>query len=85
MNINHYSGCKKEIQELFFQQKNSNRLQNISMISVCTHTPIIACLFFVGEALDWPQDILDNIKLIVKVYSYKDIQGVPESYPGEKI
>ena len=85
MNIDHYVNSKKEILEMFFRQEGGNRLQTISLISVCNHIPIIACLFFVGEALNWPEDILDNIKMLYKVYSYRDIQGIPESFPGERI
>ena len=85
MNINHYSGSKKEIVNLFFEQKGSNRLQNITLVAVSTHVPIIAVLFFVGEELGWPEDVLESIKMIAKVYNYKNIQGVPNGYPGEKI
>lgn len=85
MNINNYLGSKKDIQNIFFQQRGGTVIHNISMISVCYHVPVIACLFFVGEVLDWPQEVLDNIDFIIKDYDYKNIIGIPESYPGEKI
>lgn len=85
MNVNNYINSKKNILDIFFAQKSENRLQAISLISVCNHIPIIVCLFFLGEALDWPEDVVDNIKMLVRVYNYRDIEGVPESYPGEKI
>lgn len=66
-------------------QKGVTITQAISFISVCTHVPVIVVSFFVGEHLGWPVEILDNIKLLVKDYSYENLEGVPESYPGDKI
>lgn len=85
MNINHYLNTKKDVQNLFFLQRWGSNVEKISMISVCCHIPVIACLFFVGEALDWPEDILKNIDSIIKDYNYKNIEGIPDSYPGERI
>ena len=85
MNINHYINAKKEIQKLFLKQKDKEILWSISMISVCTHVPVIACTFYIGELLGWPEEILDSIKRLTKNYSYRNIEGIPESYPKERM
>ena len=84
MNLDHYKHSKKELIESVLKQNNPNVLQAISLVSVCTHVPVIAVLFFVGEELGWPEDILGNIKMIKKVYSYGEIEGIPENFPGER-
>lgn len=85
MNINHYILCKKEVIELFHKQTDPDILQSISLISVCLHVPCIAVSFFVGEALGWPEEIVDSIERLTKSYSYKNIEGIPEGYPGKKL
>ena len=84
MNLDHYKHSKKDLIELVLKQNNRNILQAISLVSVCTHVPVVVVLFFVGEELNWPEDILKNIELIKKFYSYKNIGGIPESFPGSK-
>jgi hypothetical protein len=85
MNIDNYLNSKQDIVKIFFQQKGGTNSYKISMIAVCYHIPVIACLFWVGEALDWPEDILKSIDFIVKDYQYKNIIGIPSSYPGERV
>lgn len=84
MNINHYSATKDKIVDLVLKQKGTDILQSISFISVCTHVPVIAVLFFVGERLNWPEDILKTIEVIKKAYNYGEIEGIPPGFPGRK-
>lgn len=85
MNLNHYSTAKKEVQAWFLRQEGRDIVQCISVISVATHIPAIVCAFWIGEVSGWTQPVMDNIQTLIKCYNYKDIGGIPDSYPGEKI
>lgn len=85
MNLNDYLHLKKDIQKLFLVQNGKDVVRNYTMVSVCCHIPTIVCAFFVGEMLGWPLELLKNIEHLKSDYSYKEILGIPNSYPGDKV
>lgn len=85
MNIDHYQSTKKEIQEWYLRQVGMEVVYCISLISASSHVPAIACAFFIGEVAGWPQEVLDNIETLIKCYSYTNIKGVPDSFPGRRV
>lgn len=84
MNLNHYANARRETQEWFLRQDGRNVVECVSMIACSTHIPAIVCAFWIGEVSGWPQQILDNIETLYETYSYVEILGIPESYPGRK-
>jgi hypothetical protein len=85
VDISNYDSTKKEIQAWFLRQESRGVVECISLIAVSTHVPAIACAFYIGEVAGWPPEVMSNIQTLIKTYSYKNLKGVPESYPGEKI
>jgi hypothetical protein len=84
MNINDYTHLKKDIQDLCLKQNGVDIVYNYTIVSAAIHVPTIVCAFFVGEVLNWPKELVDNIAVLTKTYSYNLI-GVPEGFPGEKV
>jgi hypothetical protein len=85
MNLNDYSHLKKDIQKMFLVQNGTDIVRNYTMVGVCCHVPVIVCAFFIGEMLNWPQELLVNIEQLRTDYSYNTIEGIPEGYPGDKL
>lgn len=85
VNLNDYIHLKKDIQKMFLVQGGTDIVRNYTMVGVCCHVPVIVCAFFVGEMLNWPPQLLINIDQLINDYSYKDIVGIPDSYPGVKV
>jgi len=86
MNLNHYITAKKEIQSWFLRQENMKPVYCISLISATSHVPAIVCAFWIGEVADWPEEVLKNIESLIRDYNYtyENIKGIPDSYPGRK-
>lgn len=84
MNLNDYIHLKKDVQRLFLIQNGTDIVRKYTMVGVCCEIPAIVCAFFVGEMLGWPPELLKNIEHLKSDYSYKNIVGIPEGYPGDK-
>jgi hypothetical protein len=84
VNINDYIYAKKDIQELCLKQNSKDIVYNYTLVSASIHVPTIVCAFFVGEVLNWPKELVDNIEVLTKTYGYNLI-GIPESFPKEKV
>jgi len=82
MNIDHYKTAKAEIQSWYLRQDNKDPVWCVSLISASSHVPAIVCAFWIGEVSGWPESILKNIENLYLGYSYKNIEGIPDSYPG---
>ena len=84
MNLNTYSHSKKDIVEMYLRQKGGNIIENYTLIAIVIHVPVIVLAFWVGEHLGWPEEVVDNIEVLIKCYDYRNIVGIPESYPRRK-
>lgn len=85
MNLNDYAHLKNDVQKMFLVQNGTDIVRNYTMVGVCCEIPVIVCAFFVGEMLNWPKELVNNIEQLIQDYSYKNIKGIPDSYPKEKI
>jgi hypothetical protein len=84
INLNNYALVKADLQRIVALQRDTSIERCITIVSVATHVPLIAVAFFVGEAMGWPQEILDMIERLTKEYGYDEVIGIPESFPKER-
>lgn len=85
VDLKHYELSKNFIQRTFLSQKNVEIKNVVSLISAATHVPVIVCYFYIGELLNWPEEILRSINNLLIFYGYEEVTNIPESYSRSKI
>lgn len=85
IDLNHYVLSKKFIQETFINKHKDDPAFAISFMSAVTHVPIIVASFFVSEVDGWSEKTIEIINNIIKFYDYKEIMGIPENFPKDKL
>jgi hypothetical protein len=83
LNINDYAHLKKDLLRLVSEQKGNDIIMKYALVAAYTHVPNIVFAVFMGESLNWPPEIVENIENLTKSYNYT-LRGLPESYPGRK-
>lgn len=84
MDLTKYDNSKEDIKKWFQRQGTTDIVDSYSLISICTGIPVIVCAFWIGELTNWPPEVLKNIEVIIRSYDYKNIKGIPDSYPRER-
>lgn len=85
INLETYKLSKKFIQETYISRYKNDLDFGISFLSAVTYVPVIVCAFYIGEVDGWSDKILNIIDRMTDFYGYKEILGIPESYPDRKI
>ena len=78
INIDKYRANIPWIIKIFEKEKNKNTFDRAKIctdISVSSHIPLIAILYFYGEMYGFDQNLTDQINLIEKFYGYTQIDG----------
>lgn len=79
-----YEINKKFIQN-YYRHHGGDPLRIIGILSAVTFCPVLATTFFMGEEIGWSEEIIHNIKSIIKFYKYDVILNIPESFPKDII
>lgn len=80
IDLNDFIVNKEFIQKTVLEKKEDLE-QKISILSLTTYVPIIVVVFYVAEALNWPEKLLNKIDNLIKFYDYEEILNIPETCP----
>lgn len=81
VDLDSYGTSKKLILSWLVDRDLSDVSNVISICSNFTYVPCIACAFFVGEFMGWPDSVLVTIQRLKNFYGYSEIKGIPASCP----
>lgn len=85
INVNDYILSKRAIQQFYLKFGNNDPVGTVAVAATSTMVPCIVTAFYIGEVSGWTEKLLAHINMLIKFYGYTKIEGMPESYPGEKV
>lgn len=85
VDIELYKINREPIQNWYLNNKSGVKSpsETASLMACASHTPVIVCCFYIGEIDGWSEDILESIQRLINFYGYKEIENIPEGYPGK--
>jgi hypothetical protein len=81
MDIAKYEINKEFVKRKYDERKTNDLIQLIAELAVGTMCPCIAIAYWVGEASNWPPEVVEHIKMLKDFYGYGEIYGKPPGSP----
>lgn len=81
IDLDRYIVNKDFIQQYYCEHKEENIVRMISKLSNITLCPCIVVAYWVGDASNWPQEVIDCIKRLKVFYRYDEVLNKPKGSP----
>lgn len=79
-----YSQDRKEfVQKWVLKNAHEEPSMAIAVMAQTTSVPCIIVAFWIGEVLNWPDKVKENVDSLIKFYGYTELLNKPEGPWGE--
>lgn len=77
-----YSRERKEfVQRWTLENTHVDRSSIISIMAQSSACPCIIVAYWIGEVLDWPEDIKKSVDRLIEFYGYTELLNKPKGSP----
>lgn len=81
MDISKYEINKEFVVRKYNERKTNDLVRVIAELACATMCPCIAVAYWIGEAANWPPEVVKHIQDLKNFYSYTEIYGKPPNSP----